>query len=105
MLAKIGVVEHVYDIVRSICILLPQLIEYVELDDGLVEEALLVPYDLDGHMGVGLVVQGPDHLPEAALANHLQNLVAKGYVVVFDLQRSTVKRGFPIYIIRNLTIL
>lgn len=57
MLAEIGIVEHVYNIVRSIRVLFAQLIEDIQFDDGLVEEALLVPYDLDGHVCVGLVIQ------------------------------------------------
>jgi len=85
MLAEIGVVEHVYDIVRSIRILFAQLIEDIEFDDGLVEETLLVPYDLDGHVCVGLVIQRPDDLAKTTLANYLQDLVTKGYVIVFDL--------------------
>lgn len=79
------VVQHVDDVVRSIRILVPQLVQNVELLNGLVEEALLVPDYLDGHVCVGLVVQGPDHLAEAAFANHLQNLIPKGYVIVLDL--------------------
>lgn len=86
MLAEIGIVEHVYDIVRSIRVLFAQLIEDIQFDDGLVEEALLVPYDLDGHVCVGLVIQRPDDLAKTALANYLQNLVTKSYVIVFDLK-------------------
>lgn len=85
MSAEICVVKHVYYIMRSIGVLLAQLVEYVELNNRLVKETLLVPYDFDGHMCVGLVIQRPDHLPETALANHLQYLVSKGYVIVFNL--------------------
>lgn len=86
MSAEIGVVKHVYYIMRSISVLLAQLVEYVELNNRLVKESLLVPYDFDGHMCVGLVIQRPDHLSETALANHLQYLVSKGYVIVFNLR-------------------
>lgn len=86
MSAEIGVVKHVYYIMRSIGVLLAQLVEYVELNNRLVKETLLVPYDFDGHMCVGLVIQRPDHLSETALANHLQYLVSKGYVIVFNLR-------------------
>lgn len=86
MSAEIRVVKHVYYIMRSIGVLLAQLVEYVELDNRLVKETLLVPYDFDGHMCVGLVIQRPDHLSETALANHLQYLVSKGYVIVFNLR-------------------
>lgn len=71
MSAEIGIVQHVYNIMRSVGVLFAQLIEYVELNNRLVEETLLVPYDFDGHMCVGLMIQRSDHLSETALANHL----------------------------------
>lgn len=45
-------------------------------------EALLVPDDLDGHVVVRLVVERANHLPETALANHLEDLVAVRDVVM-----------------------
>lgn len=56
---------------RSIRVLFAQLIQYIELNDRLVEETLLIPYDFDGHMCVGLMIQRSDHLSKATLANHL----------------------------------
>lgn len=85
MSAEIRIVKHVYYIMRSIGVLFAQLIEYVELHNRLVKETLLIPYDFDGHMCVGLVIQRSDHLSETALANHLQYFVSKGYVIVFNL--------------------
>lgn len=85
MSAKVCIVQHVYNIMRSICILFAQLVQNVELNNGLVEEALLVSDYLDGHMCVGLVIESSDHLAKAALANHLQDLIAKGYMIVFNL--------------------
>lgn len=85
MSAEIRIVKHVYYIMRSIGVLFTQLIEYVELNNRLVKETLLIPYDFDGHMCVGLVIQRSDHLSETSLANHLQYLVSKGYVIVFNL--------------------
>lgn len=60
----------------------PQMVEHSNLDQGLVVEPLLVADDLDGHLAPGAVVQRPDHLPEGALADHLEDLVPVRYVVV-----------------------
>lgn len=48
-------------------------------------ESLLVPDDLDGDVMVCLVVQRPDHLSKAALANHLQDLIPVRDVVMYHL--------------------
>lgn len=87
MPAKVRIVQHMYYVMRSIAVLFAQLVQNVELHDGLVEEALLISDYLDGHMCVGLVIECPDHLAKAALANHLQNLIAKGYMIVLNLAK------------------
>jgi hypothetical protein len=52
------------------------------LDESLVVEALLVADDLHRHLLASLVVQRPDHLAEAALADHLEDLEPERDVVV-----------------------
>lgn len=88
MISKIEVVQHVYDIVRLVFILQPEMVEDPDLHQRLVMEALLVADDLDGHLAPGAVVQGSDHLAEGSLANDLEDLVSVGYVVVDLLELS-----------------
>lgn len=52
-------------------------------------EALLVANNFDCHVLVRLVVQRAYHLAEAALSNHLENLVAITNVVVNYLMRES----------------
>lgn len=85
MVAEVKVVQHVDDVVRVIHVLLPQLIQNAHLDQGLLVEPLLIPDDLDGHVLVRLVIERPHHLPKAALADQLENLVAIRDVVMDDL--------------------
>lgn len=87
MVAEIEVVEHVYHVVCSVHILLAQFIQYPDLDQGLMVEAFLVANDFDCHVLVGFVVQCPDHLSEAALADDLQDFVPVADVVVNHLMR------------------
>lgn len=86
MVAEVEVVQHVYDMVASVRVLLPQLVQYPNLDEGLMVEALLVADDLDCDVLLGFVVQRPDHLSEAALADNLQDLVPVADVVVHNLK-------------------
>lgn len=82
MVAEVEIVQHVDDVMRVIGVLLAQLVQDANLDQRLVMEPLLVPDYLDGHVLVGFVVQGPNDLAEAALANHLEDLVAVRDVVM-----------------------
>lgn len=47
-------------------------------------EPLLIPDDLDRHKLIGLVVVALEGLPEAALANRLEDLVAVTQVILHD---------------------
>lgn len=86
MIPEVEVIQHVNDVVLAVLVLGPQVVEDAHLDERLVVEALLVADDLDGHVLVGAVVQRADHLPEAALADHLEDLVAVADVVVGNLE-------------------
>ena len=57
---------------------------FAQLCTYLSVEAFLVADHLDGDVVVLLVVVGLDHLPEAALAYHLQYLVPVCQVVVYN---------------------
>lgn len=85
MIAEVERVEHVDDIVCPVGVLLAQLVQQSHLDERLVMEAFLVPYDLDGDVLVRLVIESTHHLAEAALANHLEDFVAIANVIVHDL--------------------
>lgn len=68
MIPEVEVLQHVDDVVIAVLILFSQVVQDADLDQRLVMESLLIPYDFDGDMLVGHVVQGPDDLPETALA-------------------------------------
>lgn len=93
MVAEVEVVQHVYDMVASVRVLLPQLVQYPNLDEGLMVEALLVADDLDCDVLLGFVVQRPDHLSEAALADNLQDLVPVADVVMHNLQTKKQRKA------------
>ena len=78
------VVVHVDDVESVVLVLLPQVFQDSDLLLGLPVETLLVSHHLQGHVVVILVVVGLDHLPEAALAYHLQYLVPVCQVVVYN---------------------
>ena len=82
MIAEVEIIEHVYHVVRSVHVLLAQFVQYPNLDEGLVVEAFLVPDDFDCHVLIGFVVQRPDDLTEAALADDLEDFVPVADVVV-----------------------
>lgn len=93
MVAKIERVQHVDDVMRTICVLLAQLIEQSHLDQSLMMEAFLVADDLDGDVLAGHVIDGAHHLAEAALADDLEDLVAIRDVIVHDLRASEKLKG------------
>ena len=78
------VVVHVDQVEGVVLVLLAQVLQDPDLFLGLSVKPLLVPDHLEGYVLVGLVVVGLHHLPEAALAYHLQDLVPVGQVVVRD---------------------
>lgn len=86
VIPKVEIVEHVNNVVRLIRVLFAQLIENSNLDERLMMEALLVANNFDCHILIGFVIQCPDDLAEATLANHLEYLIAIAYVIVNDLK-------------------
>ena len=86
MIPEVKVIEHVNNVVRSVAVLLAQLIQDSHLDQCLVVESFLVADDFDGHVQSSFVVQCTNHLAKTAFANHLQYLVAIADVVVNDLK-------------------
>lgn len=90
VIPKVEIVEHVDYVVRLVGVLLAQLVEDSHLNECLMMEPLLVADDFDCHILIGFVIQRPDDLSEAPLANHLQYLVAIAYVVMNNLRESRV---------------
>lgn len=86
MIPKVEVVQHVNDVVRSIGVLLAEFVENAHLDERLMVEALFVSDDFDCDILICFVVQCANHLPKAALANHLQDLIAIANVIVNHLR-------------------
>lgn len=82
MISKVEVVQHVNDVVRSVGVLFAEFIENANLDERLMMEALFVANDFDCDILIGFVVEGANNLAEAALANHLENLVAITNVIM-----------------------
>ena len=86
MIPEVKVIEHVYNVVRSVAVFLAQLIQDSHLDKCLMMEALLVADNFDGHVQSSFVVQRTNHLSKTAFANHLENFVAIADVVMNDLK-------------------
>lgn len=49
---------------------------------------LFIPDNFQGHQLIVFVIQAFDHLSEGPFANHVQNLISVGNVVMQDLQKS-----------------
>ena len=73
---------HAHDVVDVILVVVFQVLQHLHLDSGLVVEALLVADDLHRHVFVVLVVEALQCLPEAALAEEVDDFVAVADVVV-----------------------
>ena len=86
MISKVEVVQHVNDVVRSVGVLFAELVENANFDEGLMVEALFVANNFDCDILIGLVVEGPNHLSKAALANHFEDFVAITNMVVNHLR-------------------
>lgn len=87
VIPEVKILQHVDDIVTTILVLLPDVIQNSHLNQCLMVESLLVSDYLDGDMLVGHMIQGPYHLSKAAFSDHLQDLVAISYMVVQDLDK------------------
>lgn len=87
VVAEVEVVQHVDDVVTAVLVLLPQMVQYPDFHQGLVMEPLLVPDDLDRHVLVGHVVERLYHLAEAALSDHLEDLVSITDVIMQHLRQ------------------
>ena len=84
MLAEHHEVLDADDVVLVVAIVMVQVLEDAQLHASLVLELLLVADDLDRDGLASLVVQAFDCLPEAALAEELEHLVAVPEVVLED---------------------
>jgi len=82
MVAEVEVVKHMNNMVGWVFVFLAEVIQNADLDERLVVEPLLIPYDFDCDVLVGLVIQCANHLPETPLPNHLQDLISVRYVVM-----------------------
>ena len=78
--------EVVYpnDVVLIVLVVDVQVLQRLELDSSLVLELLLVPYDLDGHQVLCLVIQAFDCLAETTLPKELEDFVSVAEVVFKD---------------------
>lgn len=74
VVAEDEVIDHVDHVVVVVDVLGPQVLQDLDLLLSLLVEPLLVPDHLQGHLGLGLVVKGLDHLPKAPFANHPEHL-------------------------------
>jgi hypothetical protein len=86
VISKVEIVEHVNNVVRLIGVLFAQLIENANLNKSLMMETLLVTNNFDCHILIGFVIQCPDDLTKATLADHFEYLVAIADVIVNDLK-------------------
>lgn len=75
MISEVEVVEHVDDVVSPVFVPLAEMIEYPDLDEGLVVEAFLVSDYFYSDMLIGFVVQSADDLAETTFAYHLEDFV------------------------------
>lgn len=91
MIPKVEIVQHVNDVVRSVGVFLSQLVEDADLNECLVMEALFVANDFDCDILICFVVERTNHLAEASLSNHLQDLVTVTNVIVNHLKRTREK--------------
>lgn len=89
MISEVNIVEHVNNVVRSIGILLPQLVENTDFDKRLMMEALLVANYFDCHVLICFVIEGTYDLSEASLSDDFENFITIADVIVNHL----CKRG------------
>lgn len=80
------VVQDMYNIVRAITVLLQEGVQYLQLDHRLLYKSLLIAYNFNGHIGVGLVIKRSNHLTEASLTDYVQNLITIGNMIMRNLQ-------------------
>jgi hypothetical protein len=85
---EVEVIQHVDNVVRSVGVFLAQLVENAHLDQRLMMKSLLVADDFDCDILIGFVVHGSNDLPERALTDHLEYLVAIADVIMDDLRVS-----------------
>lgn len=86
MISEVDVVQHVNDVVRSISVLLSQLIENSDFDQGLMMEALLIADDFDCHILICFVIERTYDLTEASLADDFEYFITITDVIVNHLQ-------------------
>ena len=72
--AEVEVLLHLHQIMLVLLVLVPQVLQNLELHQRLVVKPLLVPYHLHRHRSSHLVVVTAHHLPEATLAELVDDL-------------------------------
>ena len=72
--AEVEVFLHLHQVVLVLLVLVPQVLQNLELHQRLLVKPLLVPYHLHGHRTSRLVVVTAHHLPEATLAELVDDL-------------------------------
>lgn len=82
MISEVNIVKHVNDVVRSIGVLLPQLIENSHFDQRLMMKSLLIANYLDRHKLICFVIERTYDLSEASLADDFENFITIADVIV-----------------------
>lgn len=82
MVPEVEVVQHMNHVVGLILILQPEMVQHPHFHQRLVMEPLLIPDDLDCDLSPCAMILSPDDLAEGSLANHFEDLISVGYVVV-----------------------
>ena len=85
-------VEHMDNVACVVLVLFPQMLQYPYLLLCLSVEPLLIPNHLEGNVLVGLVVVHLQDLSEATFAYHFKDLVAVGYVIMWDVCVGTLNK-------------
>ena len=87
------VVEHVNDVAAIVFILFSQMFQYPDLFLRLSVKPLLVSHHFQRDMHMSFVVVNLQNLSKGSLANHFQNLITIGYVVMRDVNIRTLNKN------------
>lgn len=75
MAAEVEALHEMNHAMFALGIPFSQLLQYVNLDEGLLVEPLFVSYYLDGHQNARLVVYAAHDLPKAAFTEDIDDLI------------------------------
>lgn len=79
---------HVNDVGRVLRVDPAEVVENADFLLGLSVKPFLIAHHLEGDADAVLVVEGVHHLPETAFADHLQNFIAVGDMIVWYLNHT-----------------